>query len=109
MKTETGKDRMQFDEFSYFKLQPRPLCYSPCPLCLCDPELKARAHTGTGGTYLWVVNPTRVTRRALVSLSAKFGPFENAEDLWQRGNVSVRGPKIEVEVSDRNAAVIRLK
>ncbi len=74
-----------------------------------DPELKARAHTGTGGTYLWVVNPTRVSRRALVSMSAKLGPFENAEDLWQRGNISVKGPNIEVEIADRNVAVLRLK
>ena len=27
-----------------------------------DPAIKARLHKGAGGTYLWVINPTRTAR-----------------------------------------------
>ena len=33
-----------------------------------DPEVKARLHQGAGGTYLWVVNPTRTARTVKISL-----------------------------------------
>lgn len=74
-----------------------------------DPEMKARLHAGPGGTYLWVINPARAPRRAKISLSSKFGPFETAEDLWVGQPVAVKGREVEVTVPDRDAAVIRLK
>ena len=74
-----------------------------------DPEVEARLHTGRGGTYLWVINPTRTARNVTISLSSKFGPFVTAEDLWQGQKVSVEGRSVEVKVADRDAAVIRLK
>ena len=72
------------------------------------PEVKARLHAGAGGTYLWVVNPTRAPREVTITLSEKNGPFRAAENLWQRGAPKVSGRVIRVAVEDRNVAVIRL-
>ena len=70
---------------------------------------QARIHTGAGGTYLYVVNPTRQPRTVSVTLAAPYGPFEAAEDVWAGQKVSVKARQVQAEVSDRNAAVIRLK
>lgn len=74
-----------------------------------DPLVKARLHTGPGGTYLWVINSTRTARRVTISLSSKFGTFKTAEDLWHEQKVSLTTNAIEVHVADRDAAVIHLK
>jgi beta-galactosidase len=75
-----------------------------------DPDLKARLQTGTGGSYLWVVNPTRRMIRASVTISDRLPEFRTAEDLWQeQKQVVVDGRRVEVTVEDRNAAVIRLR
>ena len=40
-----------------------------------DAQVKARLHRGAGGTYLWVVNPTRTARTVKIVLPASFnGP-----------------------------------
>jgi beta-galactosidase len=74
-----------------------------------DSEIKARLHEGAGGTYLWVVNPARASRGAEILLSTKFGPFKTATDLWQGQKVLLEGRSVKVTVSDRDAAVIRLR
>ncbi|MEO7347068.1 MAG: alpha-amylase family protein [Opitutaceae bacterium] len=72
-----------------------------------DAEVKARLHRGPGGTYLWVVNPTRTTRTAKISLPAT---FQRTTDLWLKSsNPSLAGNTVTVTVEDRNAAVIRLE
>jgi beta-galactosidase len=72
-----------------------------------DPEVKARLHKGAGGTYLWVVNPTRTARTVKISLAAT---FQRAVDLWQESSrPTVGGNTVSVTVEDRNAAVIRLE
>ena len=72
-----------------------------------DPEVKARLHRGAGGTYLWVVNPTRTPRTVTVSLPSA---FQGAVELWQESNrPSVAGNTLTTTVEDRNAAVIRLE
>jgi beta-galactosidase len=72
-------------------------------------EIKARLHRGDGGTYLWVVNPTRTARSVTVTLP-EGSAFTSAEDVWQTSAVpTVAGTKITTTVEDRNAAVIRLK
>ena len=72
-----------------------------------DPEVKARLHRGAGGTYLWVVNPTRTVRNVKISLPAA---FQRAVELWQESNrPTVSGNSVAVTVEDRNAAVIRLE
>jgi beta-galactosidase len=72
-----------------------------------DPEIKARLHKGPGGTYLWVVNPTRTERTVKISLPSA---FQRAVDLWQEaGHATVNGNTVTTTVGDRNAAVIRLE
>jgi len=71
-----------------------------------DPKVKVRLHHGTGGTYAWVVNPTRNVRTVTVSLPAAFG---DAAELWQDSSPpAVSGATLTVTVGDRNAAVVRL-
>jgi beta-galactosidase len=72
-----------------------------------DAEVKARLHKGAGGTYLWVVNPTRTARTVKISLPAA---FQRAVELWQQSSPpTLAGNAVTVTVSDRNAAVIRLE
>ena len=37
-----------------------------------DPAVKVRLHQGAGGTYVWVVNPTKTVRTVKVSLPTTF-------------------------------------
>jgi beta-galactosidase len=72
-----------------------------------DPEVKARLHRGAGGTYLWVVNPTRTARTVKISLPAT---FQRAVELWQESSrPAIGGNTVTTTVEDRNAAVIRLE
>jgi beta-galactosidase len=72
-----------------------------------DPEVKARLHKGAGGTYLWVVNPTRTARTVKISLPST---FQRAVELWQESSrPTVSGNTVETTVGDRDAAVIRLE
>lgn len=72
-----------------------------------DPDVQARLHRGPGGTYLWVVNPTRTARTVRISLPA---PFGRAVDLWQESNQpTVTGTLLTTSVGDRDAAVLQLE
>lgn len=76
-----------------------------------DAQVKARLHRGPGGTYLWVVNPTRTPKTVKVTLPAS---FQKATELWQEqaslpDAAAVSGNVVTTSVSDRNAAVIRLE
>jgi beta-galactosidase len=72
-----------------------------------DPEVKARLHRGAGGTYLWVVNPTRTPKSVTISLPA---PFQRATELWQEStHPTVTGQTLTTAVGDRDAAVLRLE
>jgi beta-galactosidase len=72
-----------------------------------DPAVTARLHEGSGGTYLWVVNPTRTVKTATISVPQT---FRGAVELWQESShPSVSGGKLTTTVEDRNAAVIRLE
>jgi beta-galactosidase len=76
-----------------------------------DAAVKARLHRGPGGTYLWVVNPTRTPKTVKVTLP---GNFQKATELWQESSslpdaASITGNVVTTSVSDRNAAVIRLE
>ena len=74
-----------------------------------DPQLKARVHSGAGGTYLWVVNPTRTPRTVTVTLDARIGPFSAARDLWQSEKANINGQTVSVTVEDRNVGVVKLE
>jgi len=72
-----------------------------------DPEVKARLHKGAGGTYIWVVNPTRTPRTVKISLPST---FQHSAELWQESSKpTVSGNTLSTTVEDRNAAVIRLQ
>jgi beta-galactosidase len=72
-----------------------------------DPAVKARLHRGDGGTYLWIVNPTRTPRTVKIGLPST---FQTATELWQRSSPPVvAGNTVTATVEDRNAAVIRLE
>ncbi len=75
-----------------------------------DSQIKARLHSGGGGTYLWVVNPTRLARSVNVKLDDRFGSFSRVRDLWQRSQTpKVNGHTVELTVEDRNVAVLKLE
>ena len=72
-----------------------------------DAEVKVRLHRGAGGTYLWVVNPTRTSRTVKISLPSA---FHRAVDLWQESeHPAISGNVVTTTVGDRNAALIRLE
>lgn len=72
-----------------------------------DTEVKARLHKGAGGTYLWVVNPTRTSRTVRITLPSA---YRRAVDLWQESECpTITGNVVATTVGDRNAAVIRLE
>jgi beta-galactosidase len=72
-----------------------------------DPEVKARLHKGAGGTYIWVVNPTRAPRSVKISLPST---FQRATELWQESShPTVNGNTLTTTIDDRSAAVIRLE
>ncbi|HVS51028.1 MAG TPA: alpha-amylase family protein [Opitutaceae bacterium] len=72
-----------------------------------DPEIKARLHRGAGGTYLWIVNPSRTTRTVKISLPSA---FQRATDLWAESDrPALAAETVTATVEDRNAAVIRLE
>ena len=69
--------------------------------------VQARLHTGPGGDYLWVVNPSRSAAKATVTVA---GPaFQAAEDLWGGRPVTAAGHSLTVAVPARDAAVIALR
>jgi beta-galactosidase len=72
-----------------------------------DPAVKARLHRGAGGTYIWVVNPTRTSRNVKITLPS---PYQRGVDLWQESSrPTISGNTLAVTVEDRNVAVIRLE
>jgi beta-galactosidase len=71
-----------------------------------DADVKARLHRGAGGTYLWIVNPTRVTKTVKISLPSA---FQTATELWPEANrPTLAGDTLTTTLEDRNAAVLRL-
>ena len=47
-----------------------------------DPQVKARLHTGDGGVYLWVSNPTRQDRPVHLVLSDAYDAFTSSTTRW---------------------------
>ncbi|MBI4875246.1 MAG: beta-galactosidase [Acidobacteria bacterium] len=74
-----------------------------------DPAVQARLHTGAGGTYLWVVNPTHTARAVTATLAPRVGAFRSARDVWQERDATVKANTVEVKVDDRNVAVVRME
>lgn len=73
-----------------------------------NPKVQARLHTGPGGTYVWVTNPTRTLITATVTVGA--GPeFQQAEDLWGGHEIRFAGRQLIVALPARDGAVISLR
>lgn len=72
-------------------------------------KTQARMHTGAGGNYLWLTNPTRATQTTTVTIS-KDGPnFQSASDVWGKEQPNVDGHKIRITVGARDGAVVALR
>lgn len=74
-----------------------------------DPEVKVRLHEGAGGKYLWVVNPTRISRDVTVLLTSAEKGLNAENDLWAGNKVTTGSDNIKLTVEDREVAVIPLK
>ena len=71
--------------------------------------VQARLHSGAGGEYLWVVNPSRNAAEVTVTLGGTEPAFDAAEDIWGGGRIVVTGRNISTTVPPRDAAVIALR
>lgn len=74
-----------------------------------DNSVQARFHHGAGGSYLWVLNPTRGEKAVKVSLAAALGNFTSGEDIWGNLRIAVNSQQVTVSIPGRDAAVIALR
>jgi beta-galactosidase len=72
-------------------------------------SVQARLHSGAGGNYLWVVNPSRTDANVKVSLGASAVQFNKAEDVWGETRIAIAGRDISLTVAPRDAAVVVLR
>jgi beta-galactosidase len=73
-----------------------------------DRRVTARLHDGEGGTYLWVVNPSRQAATVRVEVSQRWGPFRAAHLVWGDAEPHVEGRRIAQSVGARDATILRL-
>lgn len=74
-----------------------------------DPRLTARLHTGAGGTYLWITNPTPRSLPVRITISSKHGAFTKASLLWGAHQPALAGNTVDIIVDGLDAAVIHLE
>lgn len=72
-----------------------------------EPRVKARLHTGAGGVYLWVANPTRQALPVHLDLSAAWGPYSSARTLWG-ATASAQGNVVDLVAPARDMTVLEL-
>jgi beta-galactosidase len=72
-----------------------------------DRRVKARIHSGAGGIYLWVANPTRQPLPVRLELAPRWGPVRKVESLWG-GEARGEGQVVEVTVPARDVVVMRI-
>jgi beta-galactosidase len=72
-----------------------------------DSSVTARLHEGPGGTFLWIVNPTRESKSVSIALSG--GAWRSAKDVWAGADARLEGQDIRITIPDRDAAVLRLE
>ena len=72
-------------------------------------QTTARLHTGAGGNYLWITNPTRSAQTTTVTIDQSGPQFQTATDVWEKREISVHGREINVAIEPRNGAVISLR
>ncbi len=72
-----------------------------------DPRVKARLHSGPGGTYLWVANPTREPVPVRLELGEAWEQFSSSHSLWG-AEATVDGRIVTLTAGARDVAVIAL-
>ncbi len=79
-------------------------------LKISDSRVTARLHTGDGGTYLWVTNPTELELSVRISLSQEWSALVKGKVLWgKEDKVKISENELNLVVNSRNAVVIELK
>ncbi|MEZ4865211.1 MAG: beta-galactosidase [Caldilineaceae bacterium] len=73
-----------------------------------DPQIKARLHTGDGGIYLWVANPTRQARPARLALGSAWRSFTDSATLWG-AQATVAGQTVVLTAPARDVTVLKLR
>lgn len=73
-----------------------------------DPQVKARLHSGAGGTYLWIANPTRQDRPVRLTVNDAWKSFTDGETLWGAA-VAVAGHIITLTAPARDVTVVKLQ
>ena len=103
-----------FPGAAYFKkptAETRALFQSLLPekqhIAVSDARVTARLHEGAGGTFLWIVNPTRDAKSISIHLEA--GAWKSGEDLWEGTNARVNGDTVQIDLPERDGAVLRLE
>jgi beta-galactosidase len=71
-------------------------------------SVQARLHKGTGGTHLWVTNPTWSDQRVAISFGPSVGNFRSAEDIWGQQSATLESQKLSVTIPARDAVVLVL-
>jgi len=72
-----------------------------------DPSVQARLHSGPGGTYLWVANPTSEERPVHLRLGPAWGPYVAARSLWG-AEATVTGHEVTLKAPARDVCVLAL-
>ncbi|MBV8828737.1 MAG: beta-galactosidase [Acidobacteriaceae bacterium] len=72
-------------------------------------EVQARLHTGPGGNYLWITNPTRNSKTITASTYGDGSEFHSPVDVWEERSISVNRRDLKVTVDARDGAVIALR
>jgi len=73
-----------------------------------DPQIKARLHSGEGGTYLWIANPTRQARPARLTIDEHWGGNSVDSPLWGAACTN-EGHTISLTASARDVSIVRLR
>ena len=97
---EEAATRTRFREFLAWAKRPQQVTVS-------DAAVIGRLHSGSGGDYLWVLNPTRMPRTVTVTLQQ--GPWRSTRTLWGDAEVALSGHTLRLTVPGRDAAVLRLE
>jgi beta-galactosidase len=74
-----------------------------------DNSVQARLHQGSGGTHLWVTNPTRSAKKVTITLTASAGTFNSADDLWNGAAITQTGRQLTMNIPPRDAVIAQLK
>lgn len=73
-----------------------------------DARVKARLHSGAGGTYLWVANPTKQALPVRIQLAKQWGPVDALAVRWG-AEAQVDDGALTLTVPARDMSVLELR